>query len=50
MKAQEQIELEYLQYFYSEVYYALGPAAGDVYRKLAERYEGELPEGYEEDE
>lgn len=51
MTKEEKAELDYLRYFYGAVDGALGPASGDIYQMIAENYDGEVPEGYlEEDE
>lgn len=52
MSEEQQAELDYLKYFYDEVYDFLGPAAGDAYWSIRERYKqkgGALPEKYEEE-
>ena len=45
-------EVEYLRYFYENVYYALGPAVDDVYEVIKEEYQkqgGVLPQGYSDE-
>lgn len=44
----ERIELEYLRYFFQEADF--GPADGDVRYIINENYDGEIPEGYGDEE
>jgi hypothetical protein len=46
---EDQLELEYLRYFYGEVDSALGPASDDVYDIIRDSYEGELPDSYKDE-
>ena len=41
-------ELKFLRYFYEAAGEVFGPADSDVYRAIAEGYDGDLPDGYEE--
>jgi hypothetical protein len=43
-------ELAFLRYFYDAAGEAFGPADLDVYASIRDDYEGEIPEGYGEDE
>ena len=42
----DQVELEYLRFFYEEVDSALGCASDDIYEMIKDSYDGEIPEGY----
>ena len=42
----DQLELDYLRYFFDAVDSALGPASDDVYEIIAENYTGTLPDKY----
>lgn len=46
MSDEDKKELEYLRYYYDQVYHALGPADDEINRDIAWNYEGKLPEKY----